>query len=644
MRGNPRTACIMKKILSIASLLLLFVACNTELQPVDPEPQPQPKTAAGLVFYASFENQTVPGTKVFMNDSWGLRWNAGDEISLFNGTTDNLKFGFSGEEGATGGSFAPVNPNATMNGATVPHIYAVYPYASGTTVASSGTISLTLPAEQAYYGGVSFARGANTMVSVTDNQSDKLVFKNVCGYVQLKLYGDGASVASVTLKGNGNELLAGPASVSASADGAPSVAMQSGATKEVSVVCATPVALGSDAEHYTTFMLAIPPTRFTGGFTITVTDSDGYVFEKKTTNDYTIGRNVIFPMAPICCREIEEFEIENNGVRNYRINVDYTSDPSYSTSAVDQYKTSASDDPRPFTVTSVSGASKVKVRPLTVPYREAKEKDWNSFSVAGSSVNIYNLIPGVVYHYEVLNGQNTVLKSGFVRPAGQIRMINGFSYNVRDIGGWQATGGTISYGKLYRGAQLDNRIDATGKKVFLNDLGIAIDLDLRRNKTNESPSDVLKLGQNGYKNIQVLKFFDNGSGNTRELYQMAIRDIIGWLGNGKPVYFHCVGGADRTGTLAFLIEALLGVSESDLSKDYELTSFDGSHTRRRNDPHDDNQDYILMYLVKHLRDNFEGNTINEKVENWAKTRFSNDVDPLTDAEIAQLRSLLVVSQ
>lgn len=46
----------MKMILSIASLLLLLVACNTELQPVDPEPQPQSRTAAGLVFYASFEN------------------------------------------------------------------------------------------------------------------------------------------------------------------------------------------------------------------------------------------------------------------------------------------------------------------------------------------------------------------------------------------------------------------------------------------------------------------------------------------------------------------------------------------------------------------------------------------------------------
>lgn len=630
----------MKRLFSLASLLCLLVSCHTELDPVQ---EPLPKTAGDFVFYASFGDQTVSETKVFMNDSWQLRWNAGDPISIFNKTNDNLQYAFTGQEGAAAGNFSPVDGSATLAGSAVPGIYAVYPYSAHTAVAADGTISLTLPAEQAYYGGVSFGQGANTMVSVTGNATDNLVFKNVCGYLQLKLYGETVSISRVTLKGNSGEKLAGAATVTATADGTPSVVMQSSATAEVSMVCDTPVALGADAEHYTTFMLAIPPTRFTGGFTITVTDSDGYVFEKKTTNDYTIGRNVIFPMAPLCCREIEEFEIENNGVRNYRINVDYSSDPSYSTSAVDQYKTSASDDPRPFTVTSVSGASKVKVRPLTVPYREAKEKDWNSFSVAGSSVNINNLIPGVVYHYEVLNGQNTVLKSGFVRPTGQIRMINGFSYNVRDMGGWKASGGTIAYGKLYRGAQL-NGISNAGKTIFMNDLGISIDLDLRRYKTGESPTDDLNLGANGYTNIQVLKFFDNGSGNTGDLYQKAIRNIIGWLSEGKAVYLHCVGGADRTGTLAFLIEALVGISESDLSKDYELTSFDGSHTRRRNDPGQGNTDYILKYLINYLRQ-FEGSTINEKVVNWATTPYQGSSIPaLTATEIAQLRNLLVVAQ
>lgn len=627
----------MKKVLSFVSLLLVLVSCNTNLQPANPEPQP--KTAAGLVFHASFEAQYAPGTKVFMDESWQLRWNAGDAISVFDRTVDNLPFGFSGEEGATSGSFSPASPDATMEGAEVPGIYAVYPHDAGTAVASDGTISLTLPAEQVYYGGVSFGRGANTMVSVTGTEQEKLLFRNVCGYLQIKLYGENVAVSRVTLKGNKEELLAGAAAVTATADGVPTVTMQTGATKEIAIVCSEPIPVGADAEHYTTFMLAVPPTTFAGGFTITVTDSDGFVTEQKTTKSYTVERNAILPMAPFSCREIEAYNIENAGVRNYMANVDYTSDPSYTQSAVDQYKSTASDDPLPFTVT-VSGARQIHLKSLSDRY----PREW---TVTGSdSFQIYNLIPGVVYHYDVRNAAGTSLKSGFVRPAGQVRMINGFSYNVRDLGGWQASGGTIAYGKLYRGAQLEG-ISSSGKEVFLDDLGISVDLDLRGYNGSGTPARVLDASRCVYENLQLWKFLGKGTGTTQELHQKAIRDIIGWLSEGKNVYFHCIGGADRTGTLAFLIEALLGVSESDLSKDYELTSFDGTHSRKRNDNASTNPDYIFTWLINYLRSDTFGGTsgsINTNVENWAKTRHSQAVDPLTDEEIATLRRLLVVTE
>ena len=56
----------------------------------------------------------------------------------------------------------------------------------------------------------------------------------------------------------------------------------------------------------------------------------------------------------------------------------------------------------------------------------------------------------------------------------------------------------------------------------------------------------------------------------------------------EPVYFHCTAGADRTGTLACVLEGLLGLSQSDIDKDYELTTFysgSGSDAiaRRRNE-------------------------------------------------------------
>ena len=68
-------------------------------------------------------------------------------------------------------------------------------------------------------------------------------------------------------------------------------------------------------------------------------------------------------------------------------------------------------------------------------------------------------------------------------------------------------------------------------------------------------------------NARMLNF-DRNDANIRELQW-----IIDELKAGKPVFYHCQNGADRTGTLGFLIGALLGMSEGDLAKDYELTTF-----------------------------------------------------------------------
>ena len=48
-----------------------------------------------------------------------------------------------------------------------------------------------------------------------------------------------------------------------------------------------------------------------------------------------------------------------------------------------------------------------------------------------------------------------------------------------------------------------------------------------------------------------------------------------------PVYFHCQGGGDRTGTLAFLLGAMLGMSYDDLLTDYEFSNLSVSGERIR---------------------------------------------------------------
>ena len=64
---------------------------------------------------------------------------------------------------------------------------------------------------------------------------------------------------------------------------------------------------------------------------------------------------------------------------------------------------------------------------------------------------------------------------------------------------------------------------------------------------------------------------------------VALKNIFTKLADSSsyPVYFHCNAGADRTGTLAFLLNGLLGVSYADLIKDFELTTFSSQVTRYR---------------------------------------------------------------
>ena len=234
-----------------------------------------------------------------------------------------------------------------------------------------------------------------------------------------------------------------------------------------------------------------------------------------------------------------------------------------------------------------------------------------------------------------------ILSGESLSVIGNVRIIGGVAENMRDLGGWEADGGHIAYGKLYRGAKLE-RITGGGKDIFLDRLGISVDLDLRGSVPGDSRTGPVIEGVE-YLRLPVDRYLGRGTGRTEELYQLAIRCIIGWLGEGRAVYFHCSAGADRTGTLAFLIEALLGVSESDLSKDYELTTFFGRHTRRRNTRAGLFQSCVLYEMVSYLRRYGypQVQSINQLVLNWATTRHSDVVDPLTLEEIALLRSYLV---
>ena len=247
-------------------------------------------------FKAVTEDATT--TIVYVGDALKPVWSYGDLVTIFNGVTRNDKYNYNGQDGDNGGDFSLVS-TGSGSPQDVGHVYAVYPYDSRIKISLHRTgfyyITTTLPAEQ-HYKAISFGIGANLMLAVTDD--DHLEFKNVCGYLKLLLYGDDVSVSKITIKGNNDEKIAGQANISMQ-NGVPDINLTKLTKNEISLVCDPPVVLGTKATSPTAFWFVIPPTNFTKGFTITVTDATGEVFEQSTSNPITVTRNKVEGMSAL---------------------------------------------------------------------------------------------------------------------------------------------------------------------------------------------------------------------------------------------------------------------------------------------------------------------------------------------------------
>ena len=238
-------------------------------------------------------------TRTFVEDSKYLRWHESDLITAFFGNTLNRQYKFKGKTGDNSGTFSLVPSGELGTGNDLSSIYAVYPYDENTTITDNGVISLTLPATQTYAEN-SFGKGANTMVAVTESVEDTfLSFKNACGYLKLKLYGDNVTIASIEVKGNNEEKIAGSATATMEFGGVPTIAMNDEATTSVTLDCGEGVAIGATADTATEFWIVLPETTFEGGITITATNTDSAVFSKSTTNTVAITRNDIQSMVAL---------------------------------------------------------------------------------------------------------------------------------------------------------------------------------------------------------------------------------------------------------------------------------------------------------------------------------------------------------
>ena len=152
---------------------------------------------------------------------------------------------------------------------------------------------------------------------------------------------------------------------------------------------------------------------------------------------------------------------------------------------------------------------------------------------------------------------------------------------------------------------------------MLNTLKIHTEMDLRK----QGGEDMLGNSvTHKYYNSSMYKYIfdDDASASTRKIFS----DIAN--PSNYPIYMHCTYGNDRTGTICFILEALLGMSNNDILKSYQLSAFC--------------YDEFSLTEIKEFISAFEtleGETYTEKAENYLLSIG------VTEKEIESIRNIFL---
>lgn len=165
-------------------------------------------------------------------------------------------------------------------------------------------------------------------------------------------------------------------------------------------------------------------------------------------------------------------------------------------------------------------------------------------------------------------------------------------HNFRDLGGYVTEDGrAVRWEQVYRSDSLSKLRDADWDRFLA--LGVRTVIDLRRpteiedsgrvpahptlayhhlnveHRPYDQPSSGPDAAVGPYLAERYLALAEEGAKELRRALEVLADDGFG------PVVFHCASGKDRTGLLAALVLALLGVAEADIVEDYALTELAG---------------------------------------------------------------------
>ena len=181
--------------------------------------------------------------------------------------------------------------------------------------------------------------------------------------------------------------------------------------------------------------------------------------------------------------------------------------------------------------------------------------------------------------------------------------VGGLYQNCRDLGGYEVGDKIVKYDMLIRGSYPTNLTTHGFEYLSI----INTQLDLRG--YNENISDTTSLLKNAkYIRKPCVAYNACFEEYQKDYYKEVFK--VFFDRDNYPIYFHCAGGADRTGTVAALLLCLLGVDEGKIIQDYVVTSFSPvcyeQGTRNKD---------IIKNVLNGLN-SFEGNSLKEKANSY----------------------------
>ena len=297
-------------------------------------------------------------------------------------------------------------------------------------------------------------------------------------------------------------------------------------------------------------------------------------------------------------------------------------------------------------------------------FADAKVKFWSTedqsdlretgVSVAGGKVTaeLANLFRARKYRVQVVNGDDVSNSYEFTTGDYPRTITMGGVHNVRDLGGFVTSYGVrTNQGLMYRGYYIDDKSGGHGvnyseevQKVQEEVMKIGYEIDLQKSsETNgrtasclnseATPCDYICRTLVSYENFLKEDSFKN---LPEVMHIMAHSDE-------KHTYFHCWGGADRTGMLDFFIQAILGVSYTDIIEEFELTT---QTNNKRCHMHNSSSAHYPKFMNAFINGYTDGNvkwdsfdpnaTVNENCEKWMV-----EVAGVAQEDIERIREIML---